>query len=400
MQHKPLLIIEFLADGHRSLHVCHLVRFGLGRAESSLEFLIPRELHDSVQAQLAPEESRFFTSRVRVIEEDTAWQRITQRIRNKRLAQFLYVECLNIRESRHYRLLYLYLESVIYQLALCPIPRFATSGVMFRPTFYYRERKMLAAGPRSRALFILKSLVAYLCAIRPGIERIFLLDPLAEEYAISRWRCNKFKLVPDPLGPSSGGNRPIGHADPIAERPVNLLIAGALAPRKGLHSTVDALSQASAETRENVRLLVVGKPENGFNEYVSQNLARLKDMGVRVASELRFVSDLELDHHLAHSDVVLTPYRGFKGSSGIVIRAAHFGKPVISTDEGLIGHLVQRYKLGATVDAGNPGTFSECLDRTVSTGTVSGFDPVSARNFADSCDPEEFAKALSANLNE
>jgi glycosyltransferase involved in cell wall biosynthesis len=399
MTQKPPLIIEFLSEGHRALHVCHLVRFGLAENQGSMRFLLPLELRDSVRARLSPEECHFFDHRVRVIEEDPAWLAIARWVKDKRLAQFIYVECLNIRESRDHRLLYLYLESAIYQLALCPLPRFSTSGLMFRPTFYYRQKRMLGPGGSHRALFILKWLVAYSCAKRPGMERIFLLDPLAEEYAKSQWRSKKFTLVPDPLGPESDGTRPVGCAHPIAERPVSFLIAGALAPRKGLHSTVDALAGSSEQTKRNVRLLIVGKPENGSTDYVQCNLTRLKQMGIQVATDLRFVSDLELDRCLSESNVVLTPYRGFKGSSGIVIRAAHFGKPVISTDEGLLGHLVQRYKLGETIDLGTAEQFSRCFDRIVSTGTVGGFDPTSAREFADSCDPGEFARLLSADLS-
>jgi glycosyltransferase involved in cell wall biosynthesis len=394
MQQKPLLVIEFLAHGHHSLYVCHLVRFALAKNQIDVHFLLPRELRDSVLTQLSPEESRFFNQRVRVIEEDPAWLVIVKWVRDRRLAQFLYVECLNTRESKGYQLLYLYLESVVYQLALCPLPRYSTSGLMFRPTFYYQQRGMLAPGVQSKALFVLKSFVAYLCAKRPGIERVFLLDPLAQDYTVSCWKSDKFKLIPDALGPAPGEARPIGRVVSLKDRAVNLLIAGALAPRKGLHSTVDALSEASEETRRSVRLSLVGKPEKGFEDYVLQNLARLKDMGVEVFSEIRFVSDLELDQHMAQSDIVLTPYRGFKGSSGIVIRAAHLAKPVISTDEGLLGYLVQRHKLGAVVDLGNIRQFAQCLDRIVSTGKVEGFDPDSARMFADSCDPQMFAELL------
>jgi glycosyltransferase involved in cell wall biosynthesis len=394
MQQKPLLIIEFLAHGHHSLYVCHLVRFALARNRTGVYFLLPRELRDSVLSQLSLQESHFFSPRVRVIEEDPAWLGIVKWLRNPRLAQFIYVECLNIRESKSYRLLYLYLESVIYQLALCPLPRYSTSGLMFRPTFYYRQSRMLAAGVPSKALYLLKSFVAYVCAKRPGIERVFLLDPLAEEYAVSRWKSHKFQLIPDALGPAPGEARPVGRVVAFTGRAVNLLIAGALAPRKGLHSTVDALSEASDETRRSVRLSVVGKPEKGFEDYVSQNLTRLKGMGVEVLSEIRFLSDLELDQQMAQSDIVLTPYRGFKGSSGIVIRAAHLGKPVISTDEGLLGHIVQLHRLGAVVDLGDTKQFAQCLDRIVSTGKVEGFDPGSARMFADSCDPETFAESL------
>jgi glycosyltransferase involved in cell wall biosynthesis len=394
MTQKPLLIVEFLADGHRTLHVYHLARFGFSHLQTDVCFLLPRALRDSVLAKLSTEESGFFRPRVRVIEEDPAWVLIEKWIKSRRLAQWLYVEYLNLHETKTSRLLYLHLESVIYQLALCPLPRFCTSGVMFRATFYYRQRRLLSGEAASRALFALKWTTAYLCAKRPGFERIFLLDPFAEEYAVSHWDSEKFKLVPDPLGPEHGHLRPVGSTAPIAERPVNLLIAGSLGPRKGLHSTADALSASTEETRRNVRLFVVGQPEHGSTDYVLRNLARLRDMGVKVESDLRFISDVELDQHLAQSDVVLTPYQGFKGSSGIAIRAAHFGKPVVSTNEGLLGHIVQRHMLGKAIDPGNVTDFSQCLDRIVSTGSVSGFDPARARSFADSCDPEQFARSL------
>jgi glycosyltransferase involved in cell wall biosynthesis len=264
---------------------------------------------------------------------------------------------------------------------------------MFRPTFYYRQRRMLASGVGSRALFALKWTVAYLCAKRPGIERVFLLDPFAEEYAVSCWRCRKFTLVPDPIAA-----RGLLQVERGVDRPLTLLIAGALSPRKGIHLTVNALARSSEKTKRNLKLLLVGKPEEGYTDYVLQNVTRLRDMGIGVSSDFRFLSDMELDQHLVQSDVVLTPYMGFKGSSNVIIKAAHFGKPVLSANEGLLGYLVQQHKLGEALDVGNADTFSQCLDRIASTGQVSGFDPANARTFADSCDPEEFAKSLTAPL--
>jgi glycosyltransferase involved in cell wall biosynthesis len=396
---QPLLIIEFFADGHRSLYICLLVRYGLANHQTNIRFLLPSELRLSVLSQLSVQESLFFAPRVRVIEEEPVWLRIRKWIKDKRLARWLYVEHLNLVESRHARLLYLFLESVIYQVALCPLPRFCTSGVMFRPTFYYRKKGMVEARTSSRALFALKWLVGYLLAKRPGVEQIFLLDPLAANHARCCWKSRKFTLIPDPILRESSDVRPIGSADPISERPLRLLIAGALAPRKGLHTTADALWKCSEETKKSVTLLVVGKPEEGYTDYVIQNVARLRAMGIEVISDLRFVSDRELDELIAHSNIILTPYLDFKGSSGIVVLAAHFGKPVISTSEGLLGLLVRQHKLGEALDAGDTEQFSRCLERVVATGVVDGFDPTSARDFADSNDPQQFTLLLTCPLN-
>lgn len=394
MASRPLLIVDFLGDGHHPSHVCHLLRFGLREKLQDFTFLIPQELYENVVAQLHEVEVAGFDARVRLLEDDPVWSRLILITRNRRLARWIFVEYLNLRERGKSRLLFLFFDSVIYLTAFSPIPRFGTSGVLFRPTFYYRQRGMLPAGLAGKAVFWLKWITARSCSKRPGIERLFVLDPLAEDYAASTWGVNKFKHVPDPMGPEPTGVRPLGSADPVSERPLRLLVAGALAPRKGLHWVTDALTSLPEPARSNVHLVVVGRPEAGCAEYVTGNLKRLEEERIKLTAILSFVSDEDLDRHLATSHVVLTPYMGFTGSSGIVIRAAHFGKPVVATKEGLLGHLVIRHRLGSVVDAARVEVFRDCLSRIVATGVVDGFDPVSARAFADSSDPDEFSRAL------
>ena len=394
MANTPILIVDFATEGHHALHVCHLVRFGMTQAHTDIRFLLPRDLRDAVERQLPPAEAAFFVSRLHILEDHATWIRVVSWVRNKRIAQLIFVEYLNRRVGNNVLLLFLFFESVIYQVALSPLPRRNIAGVMFRPTFHYRARGMLQLRLRSHLLFATKYVVAFLLAKRPGITRVFLLDPLAEDYAHSKWASYKFTLVPDPVGPAPGAVRPYGASEPVRDRPLNLLIAGALAPRKGIHWAADALLKCSENSRCNVRLFLVGKPEAGFSDYVANNIERLKASGVLVSGELRFVSDSELDDYISRAHLVLTPYVGFTGSSGIIIRAAHFGKPVLSSNDGLLGYLVEKHNLGEAIDVTDIEIFSRWLESFISSGRVTGFDPSSARAFADSCDPERYARAL------
>jgi len=398
MMKRPLVFVDFLADGHHSAYMGHLVRFAMAHGSTSLSFLLSRDLYHNALTHMCAEERNFFNPRVQLIDDDPVWLRVVRWSPRIEVAYWLYFECLNWRERKRSRLLFLYLEAIIYPLALVPLPRFHISGLLFRPTFYYRQRHMLALGATSGALFVLKWLVGYLCALRPGIERVFVFDPLAEEYAASVWHSRKFPCVPDPMGPEAIGLRPVGSAQPIVARPLILLLAGALSPRKGLHWLVDALAQCSESTRARVRLVVVGRPEQGFADYVTQHLTRLRELKVATESHIQFVSDEEMDRHFTVAHIILTPYMGFKGSSGIIIRAAHFGKPVISTNEGLLGYLVERRKLGEALDVANVEHFSRDLARVVTTGVVNGFTPASARAFDDSNDPQEFCRAVCSPL--
>jgi glycosyltransferase involved in cell wall biosynthesis len=154
------------------------------------------------------------------------------------------------------------------------------------------------------------------------------------------------------------------------------------------------LSKCDHVVRRNLCVFLIGKPEPGQSDYVTANIERLKSLGVSVTAELRFVGDSELDEYISRSHLVLTPYTGFTGSSGIIIQAAHFGKPVLSTNDGLLGYLVRKHQLGEAVKVTDSEVFAQWLEQFASTGGVSGFNPPAARAFADSCDPGLYAVAV------
>ncbi len=390
-------MIDFEATGHHALYIRHLVRFGMADT-ASITFLISRELSGRVLHQLSDFESGLFLKRLRIIEDERAWRRIRRWIGHEKLARFVYVEHLNFFEGRKCILFFLFLENVFYVIAFSPLPRFHVCGLMFRPTFYYRQRDMLERGIRSRAMFLVKSAAAYACVKRPGISRILALDPLAGEHARTRWNCSKFEVVPDPFGPEAGASRPLGIFQERERRSLTLLIAGVLSPRKGIREVVQALSSGSEELRRRVTLVIAGELDERHTAYITENIQLLRDKSGKVVVDLRLITEKELDAYIEASDAVLTAYRGFKGSSGILIRAAHFGKPVISTNEGLLGHFVRHYKLGQAIDVSDSREFAACLETFMRTGVLKGFDPATARRFADDSSPERFAEQLISTL--
>jgi glycosyltransferase involved in cell wall biosynthesis len=271
---------------------------------------------------------------------------------------------------------------------------------MFRPTFYYPRNGMLVGGARCRVVFLIKWVAAYICAKRPGIFRILTLDPLAQEHARSRWNCYKFQVIPDSLGPEKGMPRPIGTVSAEPRRSLTLLIAGILSARKGIREVVRGLLHSPEDVRRRVILVVAGEMDQDASDYISENLQQLEEAGGNVVTDLRRITDDQLDAYIQRSDAVLTAYRGFKESSGILIRAAHFGRPVISTNEGLLGYFVRRHALGQAIDVEDSKAFATCIEAFLLTGTLRGFDPAEARRFADSSDPELFVDNYSCGVAE
>ncbi|MFL6353204.1 MAG: glycosyltransferase [Bryobacteraceae bacterium] len=194
--------------------------------------------------------------------------------------------------------------------------------------------------------------------------------------------------IPDPFGPEVGMRRPIARLPEGPCRSLTLLIAGVLCARKGIREVVRALVYGPDEVRQRVILVVIGEMDRRDSGYVSENLRQLEESGGNVVDDIRLITANGLDAYIQRSDAVLTGCCGLKESSEILIRAAHLGRPVISTHEGLVGYLVRKHGLGEALDVGDPQAFAACIQRFLSNGRLSAFDPAAARQFADRSNPE------------
>ena len=82
----------------------------------------------------------------------------------------------------------------------------------------------------------------------------------------------------------------------------------------------------------------------------------------------RYVSAEEEQQLFAACDAVLLPYIRHQGASGVLSRAAGAGKPVIASDEYLIGHLVRQYGMGLLFESGNVLEFQNAIVQAASPG--------------------------------
>ncbi|MCH3980539.1 MAG: hypothetical protein LKE41_01210 [Prevotella sp.] len=64
----------------------------------------------------------------------------------------------------------------------------------------------------------------------------------------------------------------------------------------------------------------------------------------------KFCSYDELDELCRECDIIIAPYKNVYSSSGVIGYAAKYHKPVIVPNDGLLGKLVRKYKLGIAVN--------------------------------------------------
>lgn len=139
------------------------------------------------------------------------------------------------------------------------------------------------------------------------------------------------------------------------ERTVFLFYGGGYR-RKGLHLAVEAFLGLPREHR--AFLLVAGKqnPDSrtaaGIEELVRQQRALLLN---------RYVSSAEEALSFVASEVVLLPYIHHFGISAVLTQAVAAEKPVIASDEQLLGRETREHALGLLFPSGDVAALQACI---------------------------------------
>jgi glycosyltransferase involved in cell wall biosynthesis len=233
--------------------------------------------------------------------------------------------------------------------------------------------------------------------IRHGWLRplLFLDEYIAAELQRA-WPQGEFSFLPGPCPPPYEGDRTAARRQlGVPDMACIFLFYGGGYRRKGLHLAVRALLELPAASA--AFLLCVGEQDpsadtaRGLAELASHNRARvLKRDHIPLAEErAAFVA----------CDVVLLPYLRHFGTSDVLLRAMAAAKPVIVSEEQLLGRLTREYGLGLLFPSGNVRALRECLRQAAafSTSQTAAF-AAAARRAAQRYSRQSFRQALLASL--
>ena len=107
------------------------------------------------------------------------------------------------------------------------------------------------------------------------------------------------------------------------------LYFGQIRPYKGVFKLIETFQKIN---HSNICLFIVGKP---INEAVKDKLCKLIYPNSKIYTVLNFVPDNEIQIYMNAADVIILPYRDIL-TSGAVILAMSFGKPIIAPAIGCI----------------------------------------------------------------
>ena len=275
------------------------------------------------------------------------------------------------------------------------------SGTYFRPSFYYRQARAAPSTARAVVDDLQKKALLQLALRNPHIDTLFCLDPYAVGPIERLGTAAHVVHLPEPFELDM----------PQAERPEQtrrrlgvepgrqvLLLFGSLDPRKGVLELLDAFDALPDDLARRACLVMAGET-TAVREAMDAALARLRRRGALQVIHLdTFVSDEEMHSLFRAAELVLLPYQHHVGSSGVVVRAAASGVPVLGPDYGMLGTLIQDRGLGLRVDTTQPAAITQGLVRFLDPETAYPFDAPAARAYAAANTEQAMASTLFRHL--
>lgn len=242
----------------------------------------------------------------------------------------------------------------------CPV-----AGIFFRPVFHYEDWGHPPNNSGEKLQEWRKRLLIRWVVRRQSLKTLFCLDPFVVP-TLNQWAGRPIATyLPDPVEiyPTTATDvAALRHQLGIEPTRRVLLVFGQLDERKGLFTLIDALKRLTPDQQANWCLLLVGPVDDSIAPALEITLAMLiSQTAVQVVQHHSFVPEQDIQPYFTLSDVISTLYQRHIGMSAVLVRAAATGKPVLSSDYGLVGQLVKTRRLGRVVDAGDPVAVADAL---------------------------------------
>lgn len=251
--------------------------------------------------------------------------------------------------------LIMYLDRFQLPLALRLSLPCQTSGIFFRPRFHYSQYSERVPTRKER-LHAQREQWLWRNALRhPQLKTLFCLDPLAIEPLRALEGQRAVAHLPDPLElypHSPQAVTTLRQSLGLEPGRKVLLLFGMIDQRKGIYQVLEALQQLSIRQQKHVTLLLLGQIAQTERAKVLLEIDRLtQTLAVQIILHDQYIPEEMIQLYFEMADVALALYQRHVGSSGILVRAAAAGKPVLASDYGLMGELVRRHSLGLIVDS-------------------------------------------------
>ena len=398
---RKLMLFDLSIRGHHPGYIQHLVRYWCDKE-------LPGRLHIVVSPKFMQEHSnvvslspscnqRNVTFMAIAPEEEAALSSRKNSInRTFRAFQEWQLFCKYADLLKATQCLIMYFDTCQLPLAFGARPTCPFSGIYFKPTFHYDEFATYVPSWKERPQRWREKLLLSRVLGHPQLKTLFCLDPFVVKHIDKPQNRVRAVHLPDPVETHSNLQFQMEKLREKlgihSERQVFVLF-GALTDRKGIYQLLEAVLTLSPTLCQKLCLLLVG--ESRIEASLKSRIAEIcQSRPIQIIGRYEFIPEQDVQAYFQLADVVLAPYQRHVGMSGILMLAAAAQKPVLSSNYGLMGEIVQRYRLGLTVDSTVPDEIAKVLTRFLLESPAGLCDRTKMKHFASQNSAEEFASVI------
>ena len=268
------------------------------------------------------------------------------------------------------------------------------SGLLFRPDFHYGQFED-AAPPISERIRRFRKKTVLRAALRhPLLDTVLTLDYTAVEPLAALTSRVHAEAVPEPMDTRGALEAPARVRSALGVDPGRTLLVlfGILDERKGVPALLEALMHLDDGACSQIAVVLAGRIAEADRARIEARVARVRTRPLQLILRDAFVPTEEIQSLLGAADLVLVPYQRHVGSSGVLVRAAAVGTPILSQNYGLMGEQTRVLHLGQAVDTTKPEAIAEAIRRFLA-DPARGFDAMRASTFANENTPKGYADA-------
>lgn len=247
-----------------------------------------------------------------------------------------------------------------------------------------------------------KLFAKYLLSRRREIPVVFTFDRAFLDRA-PRAITKSWTIAPDPL--------PLTHVQlqrlmsappPRAKDRVEFLLFGAIGVHKGLFEVLAALRVLPVEAAARVRVRFLGAFTEGGAEARARFLASIAETraatGAEIVFDEGFATEDDLIDALIRCDAMLATRRRHQGVSNNLVWSAAAGRPVISQDNGWMGHTTREEALGLVCDPLDPAAIAAAIRQMLDPAWRAAFAVSGPRAFAAGHAADGYYEAIVSRL--
>lgn len=275
----------------------------------------------------------------------------------------------------------------------CPL-----SGIYYRPSFHYPHFSHYQSTSKERIQHLREKIILSRVMRQSKVKSLFVLDPFVVNDLNQNRNCATAVYMPDPVKTYNLSELDLKKFTQTFDLDIQqkkFLLLGSLGERRGIYQLLDAISLLPDHLCQKLCLILVGQIIPNDQDTVKAKITQLSQTKpAKIICNFEFISEQDVHRYFHGADVILSPHQKHIGMSGTLVLAAAAQKPVLSSNYGLMGKLVQHYNLGLTVDSTKPEEIAQGLTRFLQEPETVLCDHSQMKKFAEQNSADEFARVI------